>query len=245
MACICIAKISIMYSLVDIAPTIARFLHIPMPKRDGAAIPEVIEELDKCSKLILIIADGFGLSIYERYKHYFDFRGMVFKCKGVSMHTTPSIATILTGLHPMNHRVFETQDTYKSEGISVVELASMQGIKSAVIMEKMGARSFQGRVNLVVEIEEDDAVQYDNKVRNALLRQIQKADFTVAHFRILDRFYHSNGNTETAVEILSTHLKDIAASSKNAGIIICGDHPPHNEENIDVPLIVFSTPVEL
>jgi len=157
------------------------------------------------------------------------------------MHTTPAIATILTGLHPENHRVFETQDTYKSEGLSIVELASMQGIKSSVIMEKMGACSFQGSVDLIVEIEEEDAVQYDYKVRNALIRQNQKVSFTVAHFRILDRFYHSNGNTETAVEILSTHLKDIAACSKNAGIIICGDHPPHNEENNDVPLIALST----
>ena len=93
-----------MYSLVDIAPTIASILHISMPKRDGAAIPEVIKELDKCGKLILVIVDGFGLSIYERYKHYFDFRGMVFKCRGVSMHTTPAIATILTGLHSAPHQ---------------------------------------------------------------------------------------------------------------------------------------------
>jgi hypothetical protein len=235
-----------MYSLVDIAPTIADLLHISMPKRDGAAIPEIIKELDKCGKLILVIVDGLGLSNYERYKHYFNFKGLVFKCKGVSKHTTPSIATILTGLHPINHGVFETRDTYKSEGLSIVELASMQGIKSAVIMEKMGASSFQGSVDLVVEIEEEDAVQYDYMVRNALIRQAQKTAFTVAHFRILDRFYHSNGNTEMAVEILSTHLKDIAACSKNAGIMICGDHPPHNEENINVPLIALRTmPIEL
>jgi len=88
-----------MYSLVDIAPTIADILHISMQKRDGAAIPQVIKELDKCGKLILIIVDGFGLSIYESYKHYFNFRGMVFKCRGVSMHTAPAIAIILTGLH--------------------------------------------------------------------------------------------------------------------------------------------------
>lgn len=230
-----------MYSLVDIAPTIANILRISMPKRDGTAVPEVIKELDKCSKLTLIIVDGFGLSIYERYKHYFNFRGRVLKCRGVSMHTTPAIATILTGLHPENHRVFETQDAYKSEGLSIVELASMQGIKSSVIMEKMGARSFQDSVDMVVEIEEEDAVRYDYMVRKALIMQTQEAAFTVAHFRILDRFYHSNGNTETAVEILSTHLKDIAVCSRNAGIIICGDHPPHNEENNDVPLIAFST----
>ena len=92
-----------MYNLVDIAPTIADILRISMPKRDGAAIPEVIKELDQCGKMILIIVDGFGLSIYERYKHYFNFRSMVFKCQGVSMNTIPSIATILTGLRPINH----------------------------------------------------------------------------------------------------------------------------------------------
>jgi hypothetical protein len=230
-----------MYSLVDIAPTIASILHISMPKRDGVAIPTVVRELDKCGKLILIIVDGLGLSIYERYNQDFNFGGMVLKCRGVSMHTTPSIATILTGLHPENHRVFETLDTYKSEGLSVVELASMQGIKSSVIMEKMGACSFQGGVDVVVEIEEEDAVQYDYMVRNALIWQSEKITFTVAHFRILDRFYHSNGNTEMAVEILSTHLKDIATFSKNAGIIICGDHPPHNEKNNVVPLLALST----
>lgn len=117
----------------------------------------------------------------------------------------------------------------------------MQGIKSSVVMEKMGARSFRGSVDMVVEIEEEDAVQYDYMVRNALIRHTEKAAFTVAHFRILDRFYHSNGNIELVVKILSSHLKDIAACSTNAGIIICGDHPPHNEENDDVPLIAFST----
>jgi hypothetical protein len=229
-----------MYSLADIAPTVASILNISMPKRDGVAIPGVVGELNKCSKLILIIVDGLGLSIYERYKHDFDFRGMVFKCRGVSMHTTPAIATILTGLHPVNHGVFETQDIYKSEGISVVELASMQGIKSSVIMEKMGASSFQGSIDIVVEIEEEDAVQYDYKVRNALIRQAQKAVFTVAHFRILNRFYHSNESTKKAVEILSMHLKEIIAM-RNAGIMICGDHAPHNERNNYVPLIALNT----
>ncbi len=230
-----------MHSLVDIAPTIASILNISMPKRDGTAIPEVVGGLDKCSKLILMIIDGLGLSIYEKYKHYFNFGGMVFRCRGVSMHTTPSIATILTGLHPVNHGVFETQDAYRSEGISVVELASMQGVKSSVIMEKMGASSFQGSVDIVVEIEEGDAVQYDYKIRNALIGQVPIIAFTVAHFRILDRFYHSNGSTKKAVEILSTHLKDVVACSKNAGIMICGDHAPHNEENNVVPLLALST----
>lgn len=89
-------------------------------------------------------------------------------------------------------------------------------------------------------------MQYDYEVRNALILQDQETAFTVAHFRILDRFYHSNGSTGMAVEILSRHLKSIVACSKNAGIIICGDHPPHNEESNDVPLIALSTtPVEL
>lgn len=65
--------------------------------------------------------------------------------------------------------------------------------------------------------------------------------FTVAHFRILDRFYHNKRSTKEAVEILSTYLEDIIACSKNAGIIMCGDHAPHNEENNVVPLLALHT----
>ena len=226
-----------MYSLTDVAPTIASILHVSLPKTDGVPIPAIVRDLEDCNKLVLIIVDGLGLSLYETYKLYFNFNGMVLGCKGVSMHTTPAIATILTGLYPHNHGVFETRHVYTSGPISVVELASMQGIVSAVIMEKNGAKSF--RVDRVVEVEEEDAVRYDYQVKDALIEAEQKSVFTVAHFRILDRYYHDNKSTEEAVEILAMNLKDITISSKNTGIMICGDHPPHNEKNNIVPLITL------
>ena len=113
-----------MYSLIDVAPTIASILHVSLPKTDGVPIPAIVRDLNDYNKLILIIVDGLGLNLYEIFKHYFNFNGMVIGCKGVSMHTTPAIATILTGLYPHNHGVFETRHAYTSDPISVVELAS-------------------------------------------------------------------------------------------------------------------------
>ncbi len=118
-----------------------------------------------------------------------------------------------------------------------MELASIQGIISAVIMEKIGAKLF--RVDQVVEVEEEDAIKYDHQIKNALIETAQKSVFTVSHFRILDRFYHDNKNIEEAVEILSMNLKDVIICSKDTGIMICGDHPPHNEKENIVPLITL------
>ena len=103
---------------------IASILHVSLPKTDGVPIPAIVRDLNDYNKLILIIVDGLGLNLYEIFKHYFNFNGMVIGCKGVSMHTTPAIATILTGLYPHNHGVFETRHAYTSDPISVVELAS-------------------------------------------------------------------------------------------------------------------------
>ena len=230
-----------MHCLTDVTPTIASILNLSLSKRDGVPIPEIIQEIDKCSKLILVIADGLGLSVYEKYIDYFNFGGIVLECKSVCKHTSPAIATILTGIHPKNHSMFEAQDTYKSKGLSIIELASMRGIKSSIIMAKKGASSFQGNIDLVVEMEEDEAIRYDKHVRDALVKAAQLTTLIVVHFRILDRFYHSKGNTEKDVDILSEHLKDIMLSLKNTGILICGDHAPHNEEINVVPLIALRT----
>lgn len=227
-----------MYSLTDVAPTIASILHVSLPKTDGVPIPVIVRGLINCNKLILIIVDGLGLNLYKIFKPHFNFNGMVIECKGVSMHTTPAIATILTGLYPQNHKVFETRHAYTSEPISVVELASKQGIVSAVVMEKTGAKSF--RVDHVIEVEEEDAIIYDLKIKDALIEVAQKSVFTVAHLRILDRYYHDKKNITEAVEILSMNLKDIIIASKDIGIMICGDHPPHNEKNNIVPLITLT-----
>ncbi len=231
----------IMHCLTDVTPTIASILNLSLSKRDGVPIPEIVQEIDKCSKLILVIADGLGLSVYEKYINYFNFGGIVLECKSVCNHTSPAIATILTGIHPKHHSMFEAQDTYRSKGLSIIELASMQGIKSSIIMAKKGASSFQGNIDFVFEMEEDEAIRYDKRVSDALVKAAQLTTLIVVHFRILDRFYHSKGNTEKAVDILSRHLKDIMISLKNTGILICGDHAPHNEEINVVPLIALRT----
>jgi len=55
----------------------------------------------------------------------------------------------------------------------------------------------------------EDAIKYDHKIKDVLIEAAQKSVFTVAHLRILDRFYHDKKNIVEAVEILSMNLKDI------------------------------------
>nr|MDO8044177.1 hypothetical protein [Candidatus Baldrarchaeota archaeon] len=60
---------------------------------------------------------------------------------------------MLCGLKPEKHNVWKTEDAYKSTVKNVLVIASKLGYKTAVIMEKLGALSFQNRINIVKPIE--------------------------------------------------------------------------------------------
>jgi len=244
-----------MYTLMDIAPTIAEILGITLPERDGTPIPIVTMKLSQCKRLILLIIDGLGCSIYEKYQHDLNpTRGITLRCTpkerhtfppygkcafyGVEWHTTPAIATILTGMHPDHHRVFTMDDTQRSEKLSIIELANAQGITSAVIMEQKGARCFKENVEIVVEVDDND--HYDKDAAKAVIEVSKRANFITAHLRVLDRFYHQNRKPDKAIKILSQHIRDITSQIEDAGILICGDHPPHHLKDDDVPLIAIS-----
>ena len=240
---------------MDIAPTIAEIIGITLPKRDGTPIPTVVMKLSRCKRLILLIIDGLGFRIYEKYQHDLKPTGRItLRCRPtvmhtfplhgkcafyeVEMHTTPAIATILTGMHPDHHRVFTIDDTERSEKLSIIELASTQGITSAVIMEQKGARYFKENV---ITIGIDDNDYNDNDAVRAVIEVSTKADFITAHLRILDRSYHQNKKPDKAIKILSQHIRNITTQVEDTGILICGDHPPHHLKNDDVPLIAIRT----
>jgi len=243
-----------MHTLVDIAPTIAEILGITLPFRDGTPIPTVVMKLSRCKRLILLIIDGLGYSTYEKYEH--DLKptgGLTLRCRptvmhtfplhgkcafyGVEMHTTPAIATILTGMHPESHKIFTMTDTEQSEKLSIIELASTQGITSAIIMDEKGAICFKENV---IKIGVADNDYNDNDAVRAVIEVSKRANFITAHLRVLDRFYHQSKKSDKAIKILSHHIKDITAQIEDAGILICGDHPPHHLKNDDVPLIAIS-----
>ncbi len=226
-----------MYTQMDIAPTIAEIIGITFPARDGTPIPRVVMKLSRCKRLLLLIIDGLGFRIYERYQH--DLKpteGITLRCKPTMMHTTPAIATILTGMHPDHHRVFTAKDTERSASLSIIEHASAQGVTSAIIMEEKGARCFKEDV---ITIGIDDNDYDDNDAVRAVIRVSKRADFITAHLRVLDRAYHQKREPERAIKTLSQHIREITTQVEDTGILICGDHPPHHLKNDDIPLIAI------
>jgi len=53
-------------SIIDIAPTISELIDVPLPGANGVVIPEMIDCLQGCDRLILIIVDSLGYSTYQR-----------------------------------------------------------------------------------------------------------------------------------------------------------------------------------
>jgi predicted AlkP superfamily phosphohydrolase/phosphomutase len=91
-------------SQVDIAPTIARVLGINIHNMDGKPIREVADW--KCRNAILIIVDSLGYDLYRwletDLKHIPALArcGLLIRAEAVSTHTSPSIASILSGILP-------------------------------------------------------------------------------------------------------------------------------------------------
>ena len=69
--------------------------------------------------------------------------------RAVSNHTTPAIASILSGLLPEHHGIFDKAGAKESSILSLPEMASASGLKAAVIMEKNGAEVYQGLIEIV------------------------------------------------------------------------------------------------
>lgn len=233
-----------MISLVDIAPTIASLLGIPMPRGDGMPISKVLDYLKDSKRLVLIIIDGLGYSLYNSLDLP-KIRDLSFKCRCVSNHTTPAIASILTGYLPEKHGIKTTADASKSGIKSVPEIASEKGIKTAVILEREGAMTMNKRVDLAVALEDENILAYDSSVRNEVLRALEEgAVFVVAHFRAIDRYAHENrnlGEISSAAKTIFGHI-DAIAQELDGGILVCGDHSMHgSKKNKDryVPIIAI------
>ncbi len=227
---------------IDIAPTIAEMLEIPF-QADGKPISEIVKYGKKCIKIILLIIDSLGYSQYLNWLNFFNStikNEKVYKCKINADKTTPAIASILSGKKPENHKVYQTEDVYKSKFKSILEAASTLGFKTAVIMEEKGALTFKNRINLIKPIKNrENIIEFDNEVKEKTLEALnEECNLIIAHFRILDKL----GYNVKTVEIVNKNIVSIFNSCKPKSlIIICGDHPPHNSKEIYIPIVVIKT----
>ena len=98
-------------SQLDVAPTIAQVLEIRLPKTDGRIIDGIAGW--GCRDVVLIIIDSLGYDLFRWLEPRLDnmsslaTHGRIYSARAVSRHTTPAIATILSGLLPEHHGILD------------------------------------------------------------------------------------------------------------------------------------------
>jgi len=223
--------------LVDVAPTMARVLGVKTPPIDGRPIGGV-EGWD-CDRVALAIVDSLGYGLYRSLEPYLPNmrkiarEGLLLEAEAVATSTTPAIASILTGLLPQNHGISNTSQASESEIRSLLEWAGSEGVRSAVVMEEEGARTFQGFVEIALGVPR--ALSAPDFDRQILARSLEALEgdprVLVAHFVGIDRAAHRGGGIEEIREAASAIdglIGEMAAAiSERAILMVCGDHPIH------------------
>jgi predicted AlkP superfamily pyrophosphatase or phosphodiesterase len=226
------------FSHLDIAPTVANVLGISLPKSDGRPIDAVASW--GCKNVVLIIVDSLGYDLYM-WMHpglknisALEAQGFVFKAKAASNHTTPSIASILSGLLPEHHEIFDKQGAKDSSLPSIPEIASASGLKSAVIMEENGAQVYQGLIEIVGAVSDKlSAAQFDREICRMTLDALsRRPKLLVSYFIGIDKIVHMGLGLkdilEAALFIDRCVGKIVRAADAKTLFILCGDHPVHS-----------------
>ena len=223
--------------LIDVAPTLARVLGVRTPPVDGRPIEEV--EGWGCDGAVLAIVDSLGYGLYRALEsdlpemRAMAKEGLLLKAECVAPSTTPAIASILTGLLPQNHGISTTSQASESEIRSLLEWASSESLRSAVVMEKEGAQTFEGFVKTVMGVPKSLSVlDFDREILVRSLAALETdPKLLVAHFVGIDRIAHMGGGIDEIREAASAidgHLGDLAAAiPEERMMIVCGDHPLH------------------
>jgi predicted AlkP superfamily phosphohydrolase/phosphomutase len=227
---------------IDIAPTIAKIMKIPF-QSDGKPVEEIVTYGENCNQILLLIIDAFGYSHYMKSKSFFKniskihHEGRFYKCKANANKTTPAIASILCGRRSESHRIYSTEDVYKSHLKSILEVASEWGIKSAIIMEERGALTFKKRIDVIKLVKErENIIEFDDIAKEATIEAIkERCKLIVTHLRSLDKL----GYTLRSIESIDENILEIIKAYRtNSLIMLFGDHPPHESKEFLVPLIV-------
>ena len=140
-------------SILDVAPTLARTLGTSLPRSDGQPIEAVVEW--GCKNAVLLIVDSLGYDLFRwlmpelKNMSCLAKAGVLFKADVVSDRTTPAIASILSGLLPEHHGIYDKAGAKESSLLSLPEIASSCGLKTAVVMEKNGAEVYEGLIEIV------------------------------------------------------------------------------------------------
>ena len=246
-------------SLLQIAPTLAEFFDVPLnsPARPVKSILNFMR-VRKPHVVVLVVIDSLDLRIYSEFAAELDVlhmlvkqNGLFFSFEPVTNHTTPAIASLLTGLEPESHGIVVSADVATSKIKSILEILDNKGTPTAAVLDTNGAEPLLGRMSYVFGVENrEDIVEYDEEIKTHTLFVLQKHDvrFALAHLRSIDRFAHRGWDLRVAANVTNENMRTItdAVSERNGMLFICGDHAAHRKERkgaqskISIPLIVAS-----
>lgn len=222
---------------LDVAPTIAAVLKIRLPNSDGSIIDGIVDW--GCRNVALVIIDSLGYDLFRWLQPKLTTisgiaaRGRLFSAGAPSQHTTPAIATILSGLLPEHHGIFDKAGAKESSILSLPEIASAAGLKSAVIMEQNGADVYSGLIEIAAGVSDKMApADFDRETCRLTLRALSRRPrLLVTYFIGIDKAVHNGGGPaeiRDAALLIDRCMKEITdAAEAGTLFVICGDHPVH------------------
>ncbi len=232
-----VQKIMPSFSQLDIAPTVALILGLHLPSSDGRPI-DFAAELD-CKNVALIIIDSLGydllmwlLPVLDNMKAL-SIEGRLFRAKAVSNHTTPAIASILSGLLPEHHGISDKAGAKESRILSLPKIAAASGYKCAVVMEQNGADVYQGLVEIVCGIPDSIPPQdFDREACHMTCQALlERPRLLVSYFIGIDKSVHLGRDREgikKAALFIDRCIGEIVRTADEETLfILCGDHPIH------------------
>jgi predicted AlkP superfamily pyrophosphatase or phosphodiesterase len=225
------------FSQLDIAPTAAHILGLQLPKADGSPID--LAPARGCKNVAIIIIDSLGydllmwlLPTLQNMRDLITV-GQLLRITSVSNHTTPAIASILCGLLPEHHGIFDKAGAKESRILSLPEIAALSGQSCAVIMEQNGADVYQGLIDMVYGISDRIPPQdFDREAcRMTCHALLRRPRLLVSYFIGIDKSVHLGmgleGIREAALLIDRCIGEIVKTASQETLFIICGDHPIH------------------
>ena len=225
------------HSQLDIAPTVARALGLDIPELDGKPIDSV--KGWECQNVAIIIIDSLGYDLFIWLMPYLQNmsalarEGFLFRAKAVSNHTTPAIASILSGLLPEHHGIYDKAGAKESSILSLPEMANASGLKAAVIMEENGAEVYRGLIEITCGIPDNiPPKDFDREACRLTIEALSESPrLLVTYFIGIDKSVHLGrgmvGIREAALEIDRCIGMIADNSDEETLFILCGDHPIH------------------
>jgi hypothetical protein len=245
-------------SLLQIAPTLAAFFAVAL-RSSARPVRQILDLMiaRKPQVVVLAVIDSLDLQIYTDFARELlelhrlvEQGGLIFACKPVSRHTTPAIASILTGLSPESHGIVVSEDVATSEIKSILEILHDHGKPTAAVLDTNGARPLEGRMSYIIGIENrEDIVGYDAEITAhtlSILKTQPEVQLLLTHLRSIDRFAHRGWDLHVAASVVNEDMIKItrAIAERNGLLFVCGDHEAHLPERKaasrqqPVPLII-------